>query len=329
MLAARLYGPKNLRVEEVATPRPPSGWVLIKTIAVGICGTDKAFYTGRYKLFKTPLIPGHEVVGTIMEGPQELIGKIVVSEINFSCGTCDFCRHGLYTHCPNKKTLGIDFDGGMAEYFIAPTTALHSVEGLDPVVAVEVEPLAALLNMLELLPPNPSSKVAVIGTGNLAYLVVQLLRDYVSKLYLIARRDSPKVKYFDGLVDEVLYVDEVLRHLENRMMQGLGIDMAIEVSGDPNALDLAIAIVRPRGVVHLKSTPGQQALVSTTVAVVKEVTIVCSRCGTSRHFRNAIELLKRGRVKPLITHIVRGIERAKEAFELSLRREEIKVVLMI
>ena len=80
--------------------------------------------------------------------PSELEGRIVVSEMNFSCGKCYYCRLGLYTHCPYKKTLGIDFDGGFAEYFIAPVIALHDIEDLDPIIATQIEPLAAVLNAL-------------------------------------------------------------------------------------------------------------------------------------------------------------------------------------
>ena len=212
MKALRLYKAFDLRFEEVEDPRPPEGWALIKTIAVGVCGTDKAFYTGSYPLFKSPLIPGHEVVGVVVSrGPLE--GSIVVSEINFPCGKCYYCRMGLYTHCPYKKTLGIDFDGGFAEYFTAPIQALHNVDGIDPVVATEVEPLAAVLNAFEQYPPTPMSKVAVIGTGNIAYLATQVLISMGLQPIVIARRGSPKVAHFKKLNVDVVYVDEVREYV--------------------------------------------------------------------------------------------------------------------
>jgi len=144
MDALRLYGPRDLRLEDVPIPEPPRGWALVRTEAAGICGTDKAFYLGTYPLFKSPLVPGHEVVVRVVEGPEGLLGKRVVAEINFACGRCRLCRSGLYTHCPRKRTLGIDFDGGMAEYFVSPVEALHAAERLDPVAGVAVEPLAAV-----------------------------------------------------------------------------------------------------------------------------------------------------------------------------------------
>lgn len=119
MLAARLYAPWKLLVEDVERPEPPRGWALIRSVAVGICGTDKVFFTGTYPLFKSTIVLGHEVVGVVEEGPSDLEGKLVTAEINSPCWRCYYCRSGLYTHCPHKKTLGIDFDGGLAEYFIA------------------------------------------------------------------------------------------------------------------------------------------------------------------------------------------------------------------
>ncbi|RLF19083.1 MAG: zinc-binding dehydrogenase, partial [Thermoprotei archaeon] len=228
MLAARLYGPHDLRLEDIEPPRPPEGWALIKSLAVGICGTDKAFYTGTYPLLKRPLVLGHEVVGKVVEGPEGLIDKLVVSEINFSCMKCSFCRMGLYTHCPHRKTLGIDFDGGMAEYFIAPLTSLHIVEGMDPIMAVEVEPLAAVLNMLEQAPPSPQSKVAVIGSGNLAILILQILRNMNIETVAIVRGDSPKRRYIESLDIETICTDKVEDYVAERTPEGMGFDMVIE-----------------------------------------------------------------------------------------------------
>jgi len=104
-----------------------------------------------------------------------LEGATVVSEINFACGKCYYCRSRLYTHCPYRKTLGIDFDGGFAELFTAPEQALHPVDGAGTVEATEVEPLAAVLNAFEQHQISQIARVAVIGTSNLAYLATQVL----------------------------------------------------------------------------------------------------------------------------------------------------------
>jgi len=236
---------------------------------------------------------------------------------------------GLYTHCPYKKTLGIDFDGGFAEYFIVPIQALHTVDYLDSVVATEVEPLAAILNAFEQFPLTPMSRVAVIGTSNIAYLATQVLLNMGLQPIVVARRGSPKATYFKKLSVDIIYVDEVREYVARYTLEGIGFDMVFEDSGSTEGLELAIGITRPRGVIHLKSTPGALFKADMTKAVVKELRIIGTRCGTFREFRRSVEMLKSGAVKPLITSVLHGIENGLEAFKKSLSREEVEVVLRL
>ncbi len=328
MLALTLFDAYDLRLLDIPNPQPPPGWALIRTVAVGICGTDKAFYTGSYPLFKKPIILGHEAVGVVVEGSEDLRGKLVVPEINFSCGMCSYCRSGLYTHCPYKKTMGIDFDGAMAEFFLAPIRVLHVVEGLNPITATEIEPLAALVNAFEQFPPRLSDKVAVIGSGNMAILAVQLLqsmgyRDVVA----IVRKDSPKARYLERYGAHILPLDEIEQYMTGSDPEHRGFSYILEVSGDPDALNIAISIARPRALVHVKSTPGSYGRINMTSAIVKELRIIGTRCGTFREFKNAMDLLRNGVIEPPITSIVKGLERGVEAFKIALQRDQVKVVI--
>jgi len=321
LLAAVLYGPYNIRLERRAIPKPPSGWTLIKTIAVGICGTDKAFYTGSYRPPKLPLVLGHEVVGIVVEGPYNLVGRIVVSEINFACGRCKYCRDGLYTHCPYRQTLGISFDGGMAEYFIAPTSALHTVDNLDPLLATQVEPLAALINMLKFAQLKPRTNIAILGSGNLALLALQLLRVYGFEPMLIVREDSPKIPYVKKLGAKYVSVNEVVREKQT-------FDVIVEATGSPAGLELAVKLVGPRGKILAKSTHGKPCVIDITSLVVKEATIIGSRCGNWDDFELAIRLLEEGKVRPIITSVY-TLNQVREAFEKALQRDQVKVVIRI
>ncbi len=325
MLAARLYGPRDLRVEEVPEPRAPRGWVLVKVDACGICGTDKAFYTGTYPLFKAPLIPGHEVIGEVVEGPEELLGKRVVLEINYACGSCIVCRSGWYTHCPRKKTLGIDFDGGMAEYVVAPSWAVHPVD-LDPLKAVFVEPLAAVLNAFTTAPPEPTSKVAVLGTGTIALLAAQVLRRIASDVVVVHRQGSPKAGIFEKLGFKAMTLQEAKRYAGENTSWRLGFDAVFEATGSPQGLEQAVALTRPRGKIYLKSTTGLPSSFNQTLAVVKELQIICTRCGRANEFREAIKLLQTGKVEVVVSS-VKPLTEAKEAFEEALKREAFKVVV--
>jgi len=322
--AAVLKGPLALSVEEVEDPSPPRGWVLVRSKAVGICGTDKAFYRGTYPLFKKPLIPGHEVSGVVEEGPKDLVGERVVSEINFSCGRCVMCRSGLYTHCPYKKTLGIDFDGGMAEYFIAPVEALHS-HNLPHEVAFAAEPLAAVLNAVNMYPPRRGWSVAILGTGFIAFLAAQVFRLMGFDPVIVARSGSVKAGIFRSMGFNVVSADEALQ-LARKTWSGLGFDVVFEATGSNEGAKLAVQLARPRGVIHLKSTPGGEASLPQTLAVVKELHLVGSRCGTFREFREALRLLEEGLIKVEVTDEY-PLSEAKTAFERSVRRDAMKVLI--
>jgi len=317
MKAAILLNPREIVVEEVEEPRLEKGWALIKTEYVGICGTDKAIYKGNYRV-KTPLILGHEVIGKVVKGNLE--NESVVSEINFSCLNCKTCREGNYTHCEYRKTLGIDFNGGLAEYFVSPEIFLHKFNLLNKELGVFVEPLAAILNSFNQFPLNSNEDVAVIGTGNLANLACQVIKLInIKKLSLIAKHESKKLKHFDKIVDEIIFINEIKKNSFN---------VVFEASGDPNALDLAVKITKPRGIIHLKTTSGIYSSFNSTQAVIKELRIIGTRCGTFKEFKEAIKLLEKGLIKPKYDKLYL-LKDVKEAFEESLKGEYIKIIIKV
>ncbi len=118
-------------------------------------------------------VPGHEFVGSVVEGPAEFIGKRVVGEINFGCGRCDACRRDLSRHCPNRSVMGIlNADGAFAEFVSVPVDNLHVVpENVSDEEAVFTEPLAAAFEILTQIQLNPGDEVLVLGDGKLGNLV--------------------------------------------------------------------------------------------------------------------------------------------------------------
>ena len=332
MKAVVLYGPYDIRVEEVPKPRLRSGWVRVKVEEVGICGTDKAFYKGTYRPLKIPIIPGHEIAGVVDdvgEGvPRDIIGLRVTTEINVACGKCWFCRHGMKTHCPYREVIGISIDGGMAEYLITPYENIHIISRLSPEEGAFVEPLAAVIEMVKMEPPEPGSNIAVLGSGTIGLLSLQVLKLMLpKKVVVITRPNSPKALVAKELgADEVISVNEVKDYIKENTPEGQGFDYVVEATGSPQGLDLAVNITRPRGVIAAKSTHGAPTTFNYTLAVVKELRIIGSRCGP---FKPAIKLLEEGRVnvKKLITGKY-PLSEARKAFEDSLKRESIKIHLI-
>ncbi len=331
MLAVLLKSPGKISVEDVPDPEVSSGWVKIKVEEVGICGTDKAFYRGSYIPGKLPIIPGHEIAGIVVEVgggvPKDIVGARVTTEINISCGKCWFCLNGLKTHCPYREVLGITIDGGMAEYVAVPYSNVHLVNGLDPATAAFVEPLAAVLEAIDLEPPRPGSSIAVIGIGTVGLLFLQVLKHYsLESIVAVARPNSPKANLAKRLgADYVLTYEEVLDFIKKNTHEGQGFDYVVEATGSPEGLDLAVSIAKPRAVVAAKSTHGEPVRFNYTLAVVKELRIVCSRCGP---FKPAIRMLRDGvvNVRELVTSTY-SLREAEEAFRRSLERDQVKVHL--
>jgi len=331
--AALLKGPGTIEVSDVPIPNPPPGWVRIKVIRAGICGTDKAFFRGTYRPGKLPIVPGHEFAGiidSVGENVDEgIIGARVTSEINVSCGMCWFCMNGMRTHCPYRKVLGITIDGGMAEYVITPVKNIHIIDGLTYQQACFVEPLAAVLEMIKLAPPPPNGRVAILGLGTIGLLALQVLRLHAPRLLVaVARSESPKFKLAKSLgADLTANPEEALEIARTGTPEGAGFDYVVEATGSPEGLNLALRIVRPRGVIAGKSTHGEEVPLDYTSLVVKEVSLVGSRCGP---FPPAIRLIREGlvRVDPLVTSTYE-LRDVRDAFEASFGREEIKVQVKI
>ncbi|HXG67984.1 MAG TPA: alcohol dehydrogenase catalytic domain-containing protein [Blastocatellia bacterium] len=314
MKAIRFDG--SLRVTSDAPVPEREGEALIRVLNAGICNTDLEIVKG-YGGFHGIL--GHEFVGQVVDAPERaLIGKRVVGEINVGCNRCDLCRAGDARHCPNRTVLGIKGrDGAFAEYLTLPARNLLEVpETIDNQTAVFTEPLAAACNILEQTAINESTRVAVVGDGKLALLTAFVMASAGCDLTVIGKHN------------EKLAIAESAGAQCYRLplrVSAAKYDVVIEASGSPSGLTLALELVRPRGVVVLKSTHHSPTTLEMSQVVVNEITILGSRCG---RFRPAIELLesKRVNVQPLISARF-PLEEGLQAFERAAAPGSLKVLL--
>ena len=131
---------------DIPIPELSPGEALVRVLRAGICNTDLELIKGYYPY--TGII-GHEFVGVVEQGPQQLINQRVVGEINAACGYCRFCRNGQPTHCENRTVLGIvNRNGAFAEYLSLPIENLHLVpENVSTAAATFTEPIAAALEI--------------------------------------------------------------------------------------------------------------------------------------------------------------------------------------
>ncbi|MBZ5528824.1 MAG: alcohol dehydrogenase catalytic domain-containing protein [Acidobacteriia bacterium] len=296
---------KNHRLAAVRKPLPRlrPGWALIKLRLAGICNTDVEILRGYHNFRGTP---GHEFVGEVIAlgktSPREKsrwLGRRVVGEINIACAAlgfrslCAFCRRGLKTHCSRRKVLGIlHHDGAFAEYFSLPLENLYLVpKNVTDEQAVFTEPLAAACQILAQVPAARHHNIAVLGDGKLAQLIARVLRTAARNVTLFGKHESKlalarlakiKTQLLHGDASDIHRIQETF-------------SLVVEATGSPTGLSLAQHITEPRGTLVLKSTFHGAAPVETWPTVVKELTLIGSRCGP---FGKALALLRSHRVDP-------------------------------
>jgi len=274
----------------------------------GICNTDLEILRGYHNFYGTP---GHEFVGEVQEVAgvsaavkKRWVGKRITGEINIACRAlgfrpvCRFCKRGLARHCERRKVLGIvAHDGAFAEYLTLPIENLHAIpDSITDEMAVFVEPLAAGCEILDQINVKQFREAAVLGDGKLAQLIARVLRTALPRVVMygkhpkklaLARRARIETKLVRGDAGDL-----------NRVKKSFA--LLVEATGSPTGLALAQQMTEPRGTLVLKSTFHGAAPVETWPTVVKELTVVGSRCGP---FDKAITLLRSGKVdpRPLIT----------------------------
>lgn len=310
-------------------PSPPGmDDAVISVARAGICGTDLAIASGEYRV-ATPLVLGHEIFGRVERAPAghaDLMGKRAVTEITAACGRCDFCRAGVKSQCRNGRALGIHRDGGFAEQVSTPAENVHLVPDTIPDdEAVFVEPLAACVQITKMGNFAPGSTCAVVGTGRMGLLTIQVLRRTRPSLVAAVGHKGAKLdmaRRFGAKPFDVSEVGEAVG-----LTDGARFDNVIEETGSPAGVELALRLVKPRGTLHLKSTHGLPAQIDVTRVVVEEIRIQGSRCGP---FDEAIELLE-GRavdVREMITDRF-PLEGCEGAFERASSRSSIKTIFEV
>ena len=192
MKAVVLSAVNKLAIAEVEKPKPGDKECLVKVLACGICGTDRHIYQGEYPSAK-PVILGHEFGGVIEEvGPNSKfqVGQVVSVDPNIVCGNCVDCKAGRTAFCPDLRALGVNINGGLAEYVLTPDTQIYPVRNdLNPLHLAFIEPLACSIRGVDLANLKGGERVAILGGGVIGLLVVQLAKlAGASEIVLITRQ---------------------------------------------------------------------------------------------------------------------------------------------
>jgi threonine dehydrogenase-like Zn-dependent dehydrogenase len=296
---------------ERPAPNPAAGEVLIRVIRAGVCETDLQLIKG-YMGFRGVL--GHEFVGVAESGP--LAGQRVVGEINCACWTCETCRKGLPTHCPNRTVLGIlNHDGAFADLIAVPQRNLHFVpDSLSDDTAVFTEPVAAAYQIPVQLTIRRADRISILGDGRLGNLCAQVLARLSDHVVVVGKHPEKLA---------ILTSMGIATTLLSEPLDERSCDIVVDCTGSESGLPTALKLVRPRGTIVLKTTVAGQQTLAWAPFVIDEITLVGSRCGP---FDQALAALEGGhvQVQPLISDrydLTRGLD--------ALARAQTKGVLKV
>jgi propanol-preferring alcohol dehydrogenase len=185
----------SLQIEETAKPQPAAGQILLRVRACGVCRTDLHIVEGDLPLRKQPLIPGHQIVGDVVDGATAelpLGTRVGVSWMGGIDGTCPYCRRGLENLCDSPVFTGYSVDGGYAEYAVARNDFVYKLPAeLDDLHAAPLLCAGIIgFRSLRVAGVESGDRVGLFGFGASAHLAIAVLRSWNCEVYVSTRGAS-------------------------------------------------------------------------------------------------------------------------------------------
>ena len=289
MRAAVYHGMRDVRIEDLPTPSPAAGEVLLKVLRSGMCGTDATDWKGGPKTFPVnrrhpvtghegPLVFGHEFIGEVVkqgEGATTPVGALVASGAGVSCGQCDRCRQGRTNLCRAYYTLGLNTAGGMAEFVAVPEATLEPIPaGLSLDAAGLAQPLAVGLHAARRAGAHDGDKVVLIGAGAIGTFVLTGLRSLADGDLTVVDFPGPRLDRAKRLgATRCIAAGPDAPATVAEAVGAPGADVVIEASGAPGQLDVAIGLARPGGTILQVGLPARRQEIDVWSLVMQEKTI--------------------------------------------------------
>jgi L-iditol 2-dehydrogenase len=310
MKAAVFHGPGDLRVAEV--PRPDIGHeeVLLQIGACALCGSDVRTFRHGARNIDKPVVLGHELSGTIVEVGARVSGyrtgqRVAVAPA-IPCGDCVYCRRGAETMCERLRSIGYQFDGGLAEFMAVPASAVRAgcVNAVPDAVpfaeAAIAEPLACVINAQELLKVGDGDTVVVIGAGPVGCLHAGLARVRGASSVVLVDMRAERLKIAEAF--GALTIDASSEDVRARVLEvtgGTGASVVIVAAPSHSAQEQSLALAARRGRINFfGGLPKTNPIISLDANDVhyRELTIVGSYGSRPDHNRQALQLVAGGRL---------------------------------
>jgi L-iditol 2-dehydrogenase len=334
MQAARIHGAGKISLHEEPIPTPGPDEALVRVTAVGVCGSDIHWLRdggiGGDRIVR-PLILGHECAGVIESGRRK--GERVAIDPAIPCGRCTYCQEGNPNLCSDLRFAGhAPHDGALRQYLAWPERCLVPLpDTLSDIDGVMLEPLGVALYSVDNGSVKPGMSVGVFGCGTIGLSVIQVARAagatrvFASEVPGVPHRlraaHSLGATAFEAAGGRE--VEEILEATE-----GHGVDVAFEAAGDPEAVEAAVAAVKPGGTVILIGIPGDDRT-AFTASTARRKDLAIKVIHRMKHtYPRAIRLVTSGQVdvRSLVTHRF-PLAEVTRAYSAAQKREGIKIIV--
>lgn len=300
MQALFITGPGETILGQIPAPFIAAGHVLLRTRIVGMCGSDLNTFRGKNPMVTYPRIPGHEIAATIQETghgvpPQFHPGVDVTVSPYTSCGKCSACLRGRVNACKSNETLGIQRDGGMAEFFLVPWQKLYMADGLSLRELSLVEPLSVGFHAAARGRIISTDVVLVLGCGAVGLGAISAA-SFAGATVIAADVDDDKlaIAKLAGAAHIIHSKRQNLHEELSALTSGLGPDVVVEAIGLPETFRLAIEEVAFTGRVVYVGYAKDLVTYETKLFVQKELDILGSR-NALNEFPTVIAMLQQKR----------------------------------
>lgn len=336
MKAAKLYGARDFRIEDIPEPGAPRpGEVVVRVGSVGVCGSDLHTYENGQigdTVLEAPLVLGHEFAGTVIAvGPDATsgtreplkVGDRVAVEPSIACWRCDMCEEGHPNLCRHLRFMGLaPDDGALQECFTVPARGCFVIpDHLSLAEGALLEPLGVAIHAVDLGKIKVAKSAAVLGCGPIGLLVIHMAKlAGAGPIYVFDRFDWRLEAALEWGADEVINIDAVDPVID--LMQrtnGRGVKVVFEAAWAGEAVDQAMKMGDLGARIVLVGIPAEDTS-SFTHSVARRKGLSIMMCRRMKHtYPRAIDLASHGdvKLKKLITHRF-SLDETGDAFALNL-----------
>jgi L-iditol 2-dehydrogenase len=346
MLAARLHGPSDLRLDQVPRPGQPGNLeVLLRVKATGICGSDLHSYQDARigdTPVTSPLILGHEFAGVVeAAGPGAVDGhsqplqpgaRVAVDPAQ-PCHFCDLCEEGHPNLCRNLRFCSnYPYDGSLSEWMLMPARCCFPLpENLTDAEGAMLEPLGVAIHAMDLAKPRAGHSMAILGAGSIGLCLLQIAKLSGADPIFVTDKFPWRLKVAEqfGAIPILCDQPDPVARI-NRETGGRGLHVVIEAAWATETVQQSMELARPGGRVVLVGIPSEDRL-AIKASAPRRKGLTVKFCRRMKHtYPRAIHLAGHGRVnlRALISHRF-PLAQAAAAFALNAayRDQVVKIII--